>query len=405
MNSRSNPTLLSVFMHDPYKIGGIEMFARELSAQLAERGCDSALYFNANPPPSVRQFLQLPNVRLSVLPERSAKVLHINDFLDCLRSVRPRILHLHFTGLINPLLWLARCNGVGRIFSTDHQSRQEGPVRKCPAPKRWAARLITWPLTKRIAVSRFILMRNEREGIISPGKLYHIYNGIDLRRVCDVSAGRSYRNRLGISSDRLVVMQVGSLIPEKGGQLLISALAKAIPRNPLLHGLLVGKGPLAAEMRQQAERSGIAKHLTFAQVSVDPFGEGVFAAADLVCCPSVWEEAFGFTLPEAMAHQKPVIATAVGAIPEIVEDGKTAFLIERNDVDTLTEKILQLAADAELRKRIGLAAQDAVRRRFNLTERVSELLRVYDLGNFSSVPLFQTTASTSLTGGGIQIFQ
>jgi glycosyltransferase involved in cell wall biosynthesis len=118
-------------------------------------------------------------------------------------------------------------------------------------------------------------------------------------------------------------------------------------------------------------------HMTFVAGSADPFGEGVFSAADVVCCLSNWEEAFGFTLAEAMAHGKPVIVTAVGAMSEIVESGVTGMVIARNDVTGLAEHILQLATDPELRHQIGSNAREVVRKRFNIIEQISELLHVY----------------------------
>jgi glycosyltransferase involved in cell wall biosynthesis len=392
---RSNPTLLSLFLLDPFKIGGMEVFARELSRQLGSEGWDSALCFNAKAKGKVRAFLELPNVRLYSLPERSTNLLHAGDFLECLRAVKPRIVHLHFTGIVSMLPWLAYCGGATKIFYTDHESRHAGGYKKLPVYKRWAAQIITWPVTNQIAVSKHVSSRAETEGYISRKKLIQIYNGVDSTRIGSAEAGTSFRNRLGIPADRFIVMQVGSLIPEKGCRLLISALAMAVPKNPLLHGVLVGEGPQEPELKELAEQLGVKEHVTFAGSSVDPFGEGVFAAADVVCCLPVWEEAFGFTLAEALAHGKPVVATSAGAIPEIVQDGITGLLVAKNDVASLAGRVLQLAADSELRSRIGRAAQQAVRERFELSDRVSELLQAYGV-KLNATPTMVETAEPEL---------
>src|SRR5215813_10062626 len=185
MMAGSKPVVLSVLLLDPFKIGGMEMFVRELSRQLRAEDWNSVLCFNAQPPPVVREYFDLPNIRVISLPERSTNSLHLRDFLACLHTVNPQILHLHFTGVINPLPWLAWSNGVRKIFYTDHESRPAGPYKTLPTYKRWAARLITWPLTKQIAVSKYNLIREQAEGYISSKKLQHIYNGIDFRRVSD----------------------------------------------------------------------------------------------------------------------------------------------------------------------------------------------------------------------------
>lgn len=379
MTIRSNPTVLSLLVLDPFKIGGMEMFTRELSRQLGTEGWDSVLCFTSKPPAEVREYLELPNVRLLSLPERSKNSPHPRDFLNCLCAIKPQILHLHFTGVVNPLPWLAYFSGVGKIFYTDHVSRPAGPYLKRPIYKRWAARAITWPLTNQIAVSKYVQRHEEREGYVSPKKLVQIYNGVDFRRVSDAEVGASFRNRLGIPSNAFIVLLVCNLIPEKGVGLLISALRMALPRNPLLHAVVVGSGSEKSNLMEFAQQCRVAHHVSFVPASEDPFGDGVFAAADLFCLPSVWEEACALTLTEAMAHGKPVVATRVGGTPEIVEDGVTGVLVERNDVPGLAERTLQLAGDSELRNRLGQAAERTVRQRFDLTERVSELLQVYGI--------------------------
>ena len=327
----------------------------------------------------MREFLNLSNVKLISLPERSTNSLHWMDFVDCLRAVKPQVVHLHFTGVVNLLPWSAYCSGVRKIFYTDHGSSAAGLFVRPPVYKRCLARALTMPLTAQIAVSQFVRKRGEAVGYISQEKMIQIYNGVDLGRVGSEEGGASFRTRLGIPSDRIVVLQVSNLIPEKGCDLMISALAAALPRNPFLHGVLVGGGPQKFQLMKLAQQGGVSDRMTFLPLSVDPFGEGVFSAADIVCCPSVWDEAFGFALVEAMAHGKPAIASAVGAIPEILDCSVANMLIERNDVEGLTERILQLASDPRLRDQIGWAAKRVVRQRFDLTERISELLRVYGI--------------------------
>ncbi len=389
MTTRSKPTVLSVFL-GTCKIGGMEMFARELSHQLGTEGWDSALCFNVKPTAKVREHLQLPNVRFLSTSERSTNSLYWLDFLRCLRAVKPRIVHLHFTGLVTSLPWLAYCRGVRKIFYTDHVSRPAGSVIKLPIYKRWGAQLITWPLTRQIAVSQFNRKCAEAEGYISPKKLVQIYNGVDSRRVGDAEAGASFRNRLGIPQDRLIVLQVCNLIPEKGCNNLFSALRMALPRNPLLHAVVVGSGPEKSNLMELVRQYRVAEHVTFVPASEDPFGDGVFASADLFCLPSVWEEACALTLTEAMAHSKPVIATRVGGTPEILDDGVTGVLVERNDVPGLAEGMLQLAGNSELRTRLGRAAERAVRQRFDLADRVSELLQVYGVRSSATRTILET---------------
>src|SRR3982750_536059 len=102
---------LSVFGAKPSRIGGTEVFARELSLRLAERGWESILCFNAEPEGEVRRFLELPNVRFEVIND--AWKFHWKPAMalaGILRKHRPEILHLYFTGFLSPYPWVARVN-------------------------------------------------------------------------------------------------------------------------------------------------------------------------------------------------------------------------------------------------------------------------------------------------------
>ena len=105
----SEKTVLSVFGFDPFRIGGNEMHARELSRQLAGRGWRSVLCFLKEPPPPVREFLEGPNVSIEVI-EDSWRLAWAptRRLFTLLRQHRPAILHLYFTGFLSAYPWLAR---------------------------------------------------------------------------------------------------------------------------------------------------------------------------------------------------------------------------------------------------------------------------------------------------------
>src|SRR5258708_7771358 len=124
---------------------------------------------------------------------------------------------------------------------------------------------------------------------------------------------------------------------------------------------------------------GIADHVTWTGMSHDPFREGVFHAADVVCQMSRWEEVFGWMIAEAMAHGKPVVATRVGGMPELITDGVTGHLVCRGDASAMSDRILKLLADPELRARMGQAGRETVSARFDLRKNVSQLITSYGI--------------------------
>jgi glycosyltransferase involved in cell wall biosynthesis len=100
--------------------------------------------------------------------------------------------------------------------------------------------------------------------------------------------------------------------------------------------------------------------------------------ADVFVLLSVWEEAFAFTLLEAMASSCPVVATRRGAIPESILDGVTGILVPPQDAKATAEAILKLLNDETLRQRIGLAGRERVERYFSLERWVGETIRIYE---------------------------
>jgi glycosyltransferase involved in cell wall biosynthesis len=115
----------------------------------------------------------------------------------------------------------------------------------------------------------------------------------------------------------------------------------------------------------------------------DPLAEGVYAAADIVCQLSQWEEAFGFTIAEAMSAGKPLIASRVGGIPELVSDGVSGYLVNRNDVATTAERILLLATDSARRIMMGQNGRHACEERFDVRKNVAQLVELYALSENS----------------------
>ena len=130
---------------------------------------------------------------------------------------------------------------------------------------------------------------------------------------------------------------------------------------------------------KDAQAMGLGDHITWTGMVEDPFGEGVYDAADIVCQLSSWEEVFGWMIAEAMAYQKPIVATRVGGIPELVRDRESGFLVERGDIAATAEKILLLAENPELRRQMGRTGSEITSEKFALRKNVTQLISLYGL--------------------------
>jgi len=207
-----------------------------------------------------------------------------------------------------------------------------------------------------------------------------IYNGVDLSRVAERSErGSAFRRRFSIPKEHGIVLQVSWIVPEKGILDLLTAARQVAAQNPNVHFVVVGDGPFRGEYTRKAFELGLRGHVTWTGLVEDPFTAGVFDAAEIVCQVSRWEEVFGWTIAEAMAHRKPVIATRVGGIPELVADEDSGFLIERGDVEKLAEQILTLLEDPARRQSMGIAGRRRVDANFDLQKNVAQLLEAYEI--------------------------
>jgi glycosyltransferase involved in cell wall biosynthesis len=375
-------TIVSVFGIEPTRIGGAEAYARELSRQLEKGGWQSVLCFLKEPPEAVRSYLQLPNVRIEVIEDswktrwRGTLGMH-----RILRRYRPQVLHLHFTGFIGPYPWLARLCSVDQVFFTDHSSRPEGYVpRRAPFWKRLAARIVNHPLTRVISVSKYGYRCAAGRDLFPVDRLEMVYNGADVSRLSDRGKGAAeFRLKHSIPEDRALIAQVGWIIPEKGLGDLLAAARLVVSQNPKVHFVFVGEGAHREKYTRQAVEMGLEDHVTWTGQVEDPMGEGVYTAADVVCQVSRWEEVFGYVIAEAMSFGRPIVATRVGGIPELVEDGDTGFVVNRGDARAIADRILKLVAEPELRERMGRAGQEAARAMFDLERNVERVVNLYGI--------------------------
>ncbi len=376
------PTLVSIFGVEPRRIGGTETFARELSLQLGKRGWQSVLCFLSEPTEEVRRFLDLPNISFDVYASAADSSLKTGKNLAMItRRYRPEVLHLHYVGFINLYSWIARLQSVKRVFFTDHHSRPAGyVVSRAPFWKRGVARFINGPLAKVICVSNYGHECMSSFGLLAKNRFQMIYNGVDLSRVNrDPQRALAFRRRYSIPAERAIVTQVSWIIPEKGIIDFLEMARLVSEQNRNVQFVVVGEGPYREQYMKAAVEMGIEDRVTWTGMVEDPFGEGVFEAADVVCQFSRWEEVFGWMIAEAMAHGKPVVATRVGGIPELINDGASGFLVPRGDTAAMSERILTLLADREMRTRMGQAGCETVSDKFDLRKNVAQLISSYGI--------------------------
>ena len=210
-------------------------------------------------------------------------------------------------------------------------------------------------VAKFIAPSRF--MRDAISRRFGDDKVTYIRNAIDASQITPAQDDDNY------------VLYLGRLTPEKGIKTLLRAHASDYGDWRLV---VAGTGPLAAELRGRFPKAEFAGHLTGADL------ERVLSRASVVVVPSEWHENSPLSILEAMAHGKPVVASRIGGIPELVRDGETGLLVEPKEIAQFAHSIRTLMNDPALRAQLGRNARRVVETEHALSQHGAALLSLYD---------------------------
>jgi glycosyltransferase involved in cell wall biosynthesis len=198
-------------------------------------------------------------------------------------------------------------------------------------------------------------------------------NGVDLGRFGARPADPDLRRALGLPAAGPVVGYVGRLEHGKGPDVLLAALERLAPEQPAVSLLLVGDGPLRPALAARAAAGGV--RAVFAGQRRDV--PAVLRLCDVLAVPSR-QEAFGRVLIEAMAARVPVVASAVGGIPEVCADGFTGLLVPPDDPDALAAALARTLTDTgATAARVRAAATD-VQARFDIRVHATRVQAVYD---------------------------
>jgi glycosyltransferase involved in cell wall biosynthesis len=253
---------------------------------------------------------------------------------------------------------------VGTVHSSRVRSEED----------RALVRRLTPRMDHLIAVSRAIVRKIGDEGRDgAPVSL--IYNGVDLTRYSEPDICGTLHSEYPIPLGAPIVGVVARLEPEKGHPTLIEAWPAVLGAAPDAHLLIVGEGTQRDSLEAQVAVLGLGSSVTFTGRRDDV--PAVTAALDVAVLPS-YREAQGLSILEAMALSRPVVASAVGGIPEMIEDGRTGLLVPPRDPDALAAAIIRLLRNHPFADTLAKAAQNLVHDRFCVELMVRAIESIYD---------------------------
>lgn len=275
-----------------------------------------------------------------------------------LRELAADVVHTHQIGALFYAGPAARRAGVGAVVHTEHGRHYDAARLRT----RLLARFAAGYAQRFFCVSQDIADAAVARGVAPPGKVGVVANGIETARFAGPGDRDRVRQSLDIPAGAAVVGTVGNLREVKRQDVLIRGFARLpadLPAGPP-HLLLVGDGPLRADLEQLAVDLGVAGRVHFAGRQPDP--ERFLHAMDVFALTSR-SEGMPLAVLEAWAAGLPVVASNVGGLPALVSDGQTGLLFESGDDAMLAERLGRLLSDRAATDRIGEAGrQQAVAR-------------------------------------------
>jgi glycosyltransferase involved in cell wall biosynthesis len=301
---------------------------------------------------------------------RGIDVIAVARVVRLLREHRIDVLQTHDAQTRRIGVIAAALTGVRHITSVHGWIFND---RKERAAKWLDARLIR-QADAVIAVSDRLKQELEAAGV-PPQRITVLRNAILLRDYAIAGTAASVRREFGIRDDQPVISIVGRLSLEKGHETFLQAASTIAKTHPDLRCLIVGDGPLEHMLRQRVQELGLTTQVVFtghrSQLA------DIYAATDVLVISSL-TEGIPNVLLEAFAHGKPAVATSVGGVPEVLENGRTGWLVEVGDYQAIARHVVRLLDAPELRAQMGAAARATIEQQFSFENRTKALETLYD---------------------------
>ncbi len=302
----------------------------------------------------------VPSLVRSLQPWKD--VLAVAALKQVLREVRPDLVHAHSSkaGILARLVSAAQ--GVPAVFTAHGWAFTEGVPALRRSLARWAERLAGLLPSWVVTVSEYDRRLALRYRIVRPDRIVCIHNGI-------TDPGLLAKPWLHVPK----LVMVGRFAPPKAQDVLLRVLHRLRPLPWRL--TFVGGGPKEAEVQELANSLGLAEWVTFAGFRDDV--PRFLAESQIFCLCSHWE-GLPLSILEAMSVGLPVVASDVGGVSEIVQEGVTGFLVKRGDINGWADRLRLLLQDAQLRHRMGQAGRARYLECFTVDKMVEKTWALYE---------------------------
>jgi len=287
---------------------------------------------------------------------------------ETFRQLRPDVVHTHQIATLFYAGLAAKGVPGLHIVHTEH-GREAYASR---ARTRWLGRLAGLQAELFFCLTEDMAAHVIAHRIVPCRKIRIIHNGIDITRYQQKSGSCPLRGTLGIPHGATVIGTIGRLVDVKRQDLLIHGFSRLKGTVPSAHLILVGDGPLRSELGQLVDSLGLKDSVHF--VGYQPEAWKYLHMMDVFALTSS-SEGMPQAVLEASVAGIPVVASRVGGLPEVIDDGRTGILFPPGDVDSLTRSLVELSTCELKARRMGAAARTLVEFKFNIRRMASDYHR------------------------------
>jgi len=243
-----------------------------------------------------------------------------------------------------------------------------------PIRKNWASQAKYRATTCILANSQWVADQAVASGVPAD-KLRVVYEGTVIPELFSSAQRPEARRRWGVPDNAPLLGCVGVLLPDKGQEWLIRAVAELRKNYPEIRLLLAGDGPSHAKLESLANELGVTQSVIFAGFVKDV--DSAYAAIDVFLLPSFFE-ALNNSLMAAMAHEIPSIAFRRGALTEIILDGQSGLIVSGPDVPEICAAVKRILEDRAFARSLGQAARIRIAENFSADLMVEKTLQLYE---------------------------
>ena len=374
-----------VSSYEPDTLGGLGEVALKLQRRLLQRSVETYV---------VTSGMDMVHYPYTMRTKTSKRIFYgaALAYLEWIRRMNFDVINVHLdSGMgIIPLLVASRCRA--KIVTTLHTSYlSEWQVIENPAGFRWTHAhpmldeyIVKYLLTpikylgtyidcassdRVIAVSKRTAQECKTEYKIPEEKISVIYNGVDTAEFNPLISGTHIRNKYSLL-EKPVILVVGTATIRKGVPYLLQSMAEVASKIPNAKLIVVGSKKYLVQLQLLAKDLGILQNVIFPGPVPREELPFYYAACDVVAVPSTYE-GFPVVVLEAMASGKPIVASRVGGIPEAVETNSNGILVEPRNPSELTQALITVLENEDLRRDMGEKSRELAEKRFNW-ERITD---------------------------------